>query len=150
MKNTTEVISGLNDLLAKNYDAESGYKKALEQTDNATLKAFFGDRANQRYRFGKDIKAAIKELGGTPDKGTTIAGDLHRAWIDFKTALSFDNEESILEECERGEENSLNAYNEFLQKNAIPASLHKTISDQRNLIKKSIKKLEIYEERFDK
>jgi len=149
MKNTTEIISGLNDLLTKNYDAESGYKTALEQTDIATLKIFFGDRANQRYRFGKEIKAAIIALGGTPDKGTSLLGNMHRAWIDFKTALSFDSEEAILEECERGEETSLNAYNEFLQTYAIPVSLHETIANQRDLIKNALMKLEVYEERFD-
>jgi len=143
------LIEGLNDLLTKNYDAENGYQQALEKTKSAKLKIFFGDRATQRLRFGKELKEIIQSLGGVPDKGTSFIGDLHRRWIDFRTALSSDTEELIIEECERGEEASLEAYNKFLEKYALPVNLHQKIAAQRNMIKKALYKLDVYEEQYD-
>ncbi|MEM1119158.1 MAG: DJ-1/PfpI/YhbO family deglycase/protease [Bacteroidota bacterium] len=147
--NNEDLIEGLNELLTKNYDAESGYQQALEKTDSAKLKTFFGDRAAQRLRFGKEIKEVIRSLGGTPEKGTSLTGDLHRKWIDFRTALSSETEELVIEECERGEESSLEAYNEFLEQYALPVHLHQKIVAQRNMIQEALQKLDIYEEQYD-
>ena len=38
---TEEVGNKLNELLEKTYDAEKGFKKAAENTENPQLKAFF-------------------------------------------------------------------------------------------------------------
>ena len=149
MTSNSEIIEGLNDLLTKNYDSEAGYKNALENTESLNLKAFFRTRADQRYEFGHEIKELIKSLGGTPQKGTSLAGDVHRVWIDFKTALSFEKEESILEECERGEEYCLEEYDEFLSEHTLPSDVRNVIVDQRNKVANSIKRVEELEEVVD-
>ena len=41
---TATVSEKLNDLLEKTYDAEKGYKKACDNTDNPYLKSFFEKR----------------------------------------------------------------------------------------------------------
>lgn len=149
MTSNSEIVEGLNDLLEKNYDAEAGYKNALENTESPRLKAFFISKADQRYEFGHQIKAEIKKLGGTPDKGTSITGDLHRAWIDFKTALSFNDDESILEECERGEEACLEEYNEFLTENTLSADLRNVINKQRNGVAATLRSVDALEDSVD-
>jgi len=146
MTNSDELVKGLNDLLEKTYDAEKGYKTAKDNSDSNRLKTFFGARAQQRYQYGHELKEAIAKLGGTPDKGGSVTGTVHRGWINFKSALSFDTEESILEECERGEEASVKAYDEFITSNVLPAWLSNTIYKQRNGIAKSLKRVEQLEE----
>jgi len=149
MTNTNEIIEGLNDLLTKTYDAEKGYKTAKENSDSDRLKTFFGARSQQRYQYGHSLKEEITKLGGTPDKGGSITGSAHRAWINFKSALAMSTEEAILEECERGEEASLEAYDEFLNSHKLSSSLATEIFKQRNGIARSLNKVEILEEQFD-
>ena len=36
-----KVVSVLNDLLTKNYDAEKGYKEAAEKIEHTSLRAYF-------------------------------------------------------------------------------------------------------------
>lgn len=145
-----KIVSGLNDLLTKNYDAETGFKEAADNTDDASLKSFFFNRANQRYNFGHEIKKLIATLGGTPDKGTSLKGDLHRAWFKLKEMFALNSEEALLEEVERGEKASLNEYNEFLEKNNLPLNIQKAISGQRDLIKMTLEKADLLEEVYDK
>jgi len=81
------ITNKLNDLLQKNYDSEMGFKKAAENIESTNIKSYFNGRAEKRYAFGHELKAEIKSLGGTPEKGTSMTGDLHRAWIDFRRTL---------------------------------------------------------------
>lgn len=149
MTNHEELIEGLNELLEKTYDAEKGYKQAYENSDNTRLKAFFKEKSDQRYKYGHQLKEEIRKLGGEVEKGGSVAGSLHRTWIDIKAALSFDTEESILEECERGEKASLKEYDEFLKEHTIPTSTRSVIVNQRNGIAKALKDVDMLEEQFD-
>jgi len=141
-----KIIEGLNDLLTKNYDSERGYKNASSKTDNPALAAFFRSSASSRYSFGHQIKDHISSLGGKPDKGTSVAGDLHNAWINFKTALSFDKEESMLEAIETGEEACLKDYKEFLDMDGVPANIRNTIERQKNQISYALNKVDRLED----
>ena len=149
MTDSQKIVEGLNDLLEKNYDAEKGYKTAADNTDSTRLKSFFQSHAEQRYGFGHQIKDAIAQLGGEPDKGGSVTGAVHRGWINFKSALSLSDEEAILEECERGEINAVNAYDEFLRDHNLPVWLSKKIYDQRNGIARSLTKVQVMEEQYD-
>lgn len=54
MHNDDKIISKLNELLEKNYDAEKGYKKAAEDIKNAQLQDFLQSHSQQRYDFGHE------------------------------------------------------------------------------------------------
>lgn len=147
--NNEQLIGGLNDLLEKNYDSERGYMTAAEQSDNRTLSAFYKNKASQRYAFGHQIKRHIKELGAEPEKGTSVKGDLHNAWINFKSALSFDKEEAILDAIEDGEEACVKDYNQFLQMENVPSNIRSTIAQQRMQVSNALSRVEQFEDRFD-
>lgn len=144
--NNDKIIARLNDLLTKNYDSEKGYKYAAERVESTNLKSIFERRAQQRYKFGHELKNEIKNLGGTPDKGTSWTADLHRGWINIKSALSFDTDESILEECERGEQACIDEYNEVLEDTTLPIGLRSVIENQRNSVKMALRQVEVLEE----
>ena len=147
--NESKIIKGLNDLLAKNYDAEKGFKEAADKTNNAVLAALYRGKASQRYTNGHHIKDILREMEGDIDKGSSTLGDIHRAWINFKTFLSFDKEEAILEEIENGEEAALKEYNEFLENKELPQSIRRIITAQRNGIRKTLNKIDELEEAYD-
>jgi len=143
-----KIINGLNDLLKKNYDAEKGYNMVAEKTEDPVLAAFMRGKASNRYTYGHQIKDIIREMEGEIDKGTSTMGDLHRAWIDVKTALSSDKNESLLEEVERGEEQSLEEYNTFLSQDELPQSIRRIVTYQRNNIAHALGKVDEYEAKF--
>ncbi|TYB77096.1 ferritin-like domain-containing protein [Bizionia myxarmorum] len=140
-----EVGDKLNALLEKNYDAEKGYKKAAENTENVALKNHFNRKAAERYDFGHQLKSEIKNFGQEPDKGGSVTGSVHRAWMDVKAVFSADNEESMLEEAIRGEKASVEEYNDVLNETNLPASTRDIVLKQKNTISQelnTIKRLE--------
>ncbi|WP_224998880.1 PA2169 family four-helix-bundle protein [Cesiribacter sp. SM1] len=136
-----EAVNLLNDLLERNYDAEKGYKKAAEDSKSPVLKDFFRDYASQRYDFGHELKSEIRRLGGDPEKGTSTASSLHRTWIDIKTALSSDKDETVVEECIRGEKAALDDYEDVLKKNELPISSREVIQRQHDKIQAAVNRL---------
>ncbi|WP_081211181.1 ferritin-like domain-containing protein [Salegentibacter sediminis] len=111
-----ERIHSLQELLEKNYDAEKGYKKTLEEADNVNLKEFLKKQAIRRNRFATEIHKAIRALNAEPKEKGSATADLHRTWIDLKTLFTKNDDEAVLEECLRGEKASLKEYEEKLKK----------------------------------
>lgn len=135
----------LNDLLEKTYDAEKGFKKAAENTENNYLKDYFQKKAQERNAFGHELKSELNAFGQNPDKGGSITGQAHRAWMDVKAMFSSDNEESMLEEARRGEKAAVSEYTDVLNETALPLSTKSILSKQKNAIESglnAIKKLE--------
>ena len=149
MNTTKDLAEKLNELLEKNYDSEKGFKKAAEDVKNSRLKEFFETKAKERYDFGHELKTEIKTLGESPDKGTSVAGDMHRAWMDLKSAFSSESEEAILEEAIRGEKTAVEDYNKIIGEEGFPPSTLNLLIKQRNAIERSFKQVIDLEEAFD-
>ncbi len=145
MSYSDEIAKKLNTLLEKNYDAEAGYKKAAEDVKNPTLKTYFQSRAKDRYDFGHELKDEIRSFGKEPDKGTSLTGDLHRAWMDLKSAFSSDKEEAILEEAIRGEKAAVKDYNEIINDREVPPSTSNILIKQRNSVEEALIKAKALE-----
>ncbi len=140
-----EVGNKLNDLLEKTYDAEKGFKKAAENVNHSGLKNYFNRKAQERYDFGHELKNEIKAFGQDVDKGGSITGSAHRTWMDVKNLFSSDNEEAMLEEAIRGEEASVEEYNDVLTETTLPTSTQSILTQQKNKIVEglsSIRRLE--------
>ncbi len=143
MENTAQ--KQLNLLLKRNYDAEKGYKQASENTADPDLKQFYQNSAEERYRFGHDIKDILADLEVKPDKGTTLEGDAHRAWMNIREKLSLNDDTAVLKECERGEEYAISEYTEAVENLILSPNHKKVLSNHLHSIRNSlqqIKKLE--------
>lgn len=130
MSTNSNQIKTLNNLITTLYDGENGYKEAAEEVDNVTLATRFRQLAQQRYNFGHEIKPFIKSLGGEVDKGGSVAANLHRVWMDLKTAISGNDEAAILNECIRGEESAVEAYEEALKDTTLVGPARETVVTQ--------------------
>lgn len=134
-----EVVNNLNELLEKNYDAEKGFKKALEDSENPSLRKFFKKQAVIRNRFKTEIEKELHDLNAHPKvKKGSATGTLHRVWIDIKTALSKNDDESVLEECIRGEKASVKEYDEKLKKTHFPPHIKTMLKSQLMEIKNTV------------
>nr|WP_299169508.1 PA2169 family four-helix-bundle protein [uncultured Allomuricauda sp.] len=135
MSTYSEIIGNkLNDLLEKTYDAEKGFKKAAEHTENSYLKGFFDRKAQQRHNFGHELKTEIKSFGQEVDKGDSITSKAHRAWMDVKAMFATNSEEAMLEEAIRGEKAAVEEYKDVLKETTLPPSTELLLNKQRNAI----------------
>ena len=141
----------LTDLLEKNYDAEKGYRKALEHTTNPDLKRFLKGQAVQRNHFATELDKHIHQLNEHPKEksdGSTL-GSIHRFWMGFKNSVSKQSDESILEECIRGEKASLKEYEEKLKNNILTPDIKLMLEEHRDKIQKTLKQIKILEDLED-
>lgn len=143
---TEEVGEKLNALLEKTYDAEKGFKKAAENVDNPSLKAYFENKAQERYNFGHELKREIRSFNQDVDKGGSLTGTVHRAWMDLKSLFSSDDEESMLEEAIRGEKAAVNEYEEILKETSLPLSTKSILQSQKNIINEGLTKINALED----
>lgn len=142
-----KAVNMLNTLLTRNYDAEKGYQRAAEEVDDTRLKSFFHNKARERYDFGHSLKDEIRNLGGSPDKGTSLKGDVHRMWMDLRESLTSHDNKAILEECERGEKSALEDYNDMLNSN-MPMSTKSIIERQRDTIRQDLREIQNLENTY--
>src|SRR5436305_11855377 len=97
------ITSTLNDLIETSRDGEQGFRKAAEDAKDTQLKALFSQRAQDCARAVQDLQQIVVQVGGDPEQRSSIAGALHRGWVDAKAAISTRADLAILEEVERGE-----------------------------------------------
>lgn len=124
-----EVISTLNGLIETCKDGQEGFTSAAEGIDRSDLKTLFYEFSQQRSQFTGELQTLVQSLGGDPENSGSIAGTLHRGWINIKSAVTGKDEASILNECERGEDAAKAAYQAALE-NPLPAHVLDTVQTQ--------------------
>lgn len=133
-----ELVNDLQELLEKNYDAEKGFKNAIEDSKDRGLKHFLKTQALQKNRFVTELDAIIRTLNEEPKEKGSTTGGLHRTWMDIKTALSSNKDEAVLEECLRGEKASRKEYEEKLDNKFLPPEISRVLQKHLAEIKETI------------
>jgi uncharacterized protein (TIGR02284 family) len=110
-----QTIATLNELIETCKDGEEGFKSAAEVVQDIKLREMFKSYAQQRARFVADMQVAIRRLGGDPTKTGSLAGALHRGWMNIKSAVTGKNEDAVIAEAERGEDTAVHTYEKALQ-----------------------------------
>ncbi|HIB48153.1 MAG TPA: PA2169 family four-helix-bundle protein [Flavobacteriaceae bacterium] len=144
-----KLVNNLQELLEKNYDAEKGFTKAMEDAKNPQLKNFMKHQAAQRSRFVNELDQEIRNLNETPKEKGSFTGDLHRTWIDIKTALTGEDDEAVLEECIRGEKASVQEYEDRLQNNNFPPQVQNVLNNQLTEIRGTLSRVKTLEDIAD-
>lgn len=143
---TDKIGDHLNDILEKNIDAQKGFDQASGHTDSSALKSYFKMRSDERAGFVTALKSELNKYGEkSSDSGSAAAG-IHRGWMDLKSAFSNDDDESMLEECVRGEKNALKEYDEALKPGELPASTADLLRMQREKIQSGLNKIKTMED----
>jgi len=112
--NNHEVISILIDLIETCKDGEECFRDAAEHIANSEFRRLFSIFVQQRGQFVQELQAEIHRLGGDTNNVVGMGGKLHRTWMNLKAAMVRD-EASIIRECQREEESSVNDYQEALK-----------------------------------
>ena len=130
----SEILDQLNKLLTRNHDAEKGYQEAAENVKDNELKTLFLAQSRQRSEFAQEIEREIRTLGGEPDNSTSLASNLHRAWINIKSTFASNDDKATVQECHRGDQEALDNYNEVLQETDLVASTRELLLRQKQSI----------------
>ncbi len=126
---TQDTISVLNDLIETSKDGEKGFRECAEDIKNPQLKTTMVQRAQDCATAAAELQQLVRSLGGDPETSGSMAGDLHRRWVDLKSMITGKDDEAILNECERGEDVALKSYRKALDKD-LPAEIRVVIQRQ--------------------
>ncbi|SDM00936.1 PA2169 family four-helix-bundle protein [Chryseobacterium taihuense] len=150
-----ETINVLNDLLQITNDRIRGFEKVEGKVweNYSGLKSEYDRMISQSKMMKVEIINLITERGGNPDDSTTVAGNLHRTWIDIKNSLPTSNKDiETLENVVFGEKSAIDSYEEALKSGNLDNDSRKVISDQLNSLKISYEQfneIEKYKSRED-
>ena len=73
-------------------------------------------------------------MGGAPQKTGSATAAIHRAWLDIKGTLVGKDDHSILSECEKAEDSTVEAY-KYALKLGLPTNILSTVERQFQSIK---------------
>jgi uncharacterized protein (TIGR02284 family) len=135
MTQQKEAIPTINNLIETLKDGEKGFKEASEAVRDPQLKSLFQQYSQQRHRFAAELQSQAQSLGEfRPEKSSSIAGAMHRAWINLKSAVTSGDDKAILSECERGEDSAVHEFEEAMH-DGLSGQAREVVSRQFNEIK---------------
>ncbi len=106
--------SAVERLISINRDAEQGFRAAADAVADPALKRMFVDLSGQRAGFAAEIQEAVRKIGFEPPNPLGTAGTLHGVWISLKGSVLANKDHVVLEEAERGEDQSVKTYRETM------------------------------------
>ena len=147
MENTVEIVV-LNELLQITNDRLEGFKNVDTKMISSypKLSDVYERMVTQAAQMRTDLAGIIKEKGGEVNNTTSVAGSLHRTWIDLKNSLSANRDEATLESVVFGESAAMNAYEKVLQREDLSADSYRIVKDQFDIIRDSVDKFQYLKE----
>jgi uncharacterized protein (TIGR02284 family) len=127
MANTTSI---LNDLIETSKDGEKGFLMSAENAKDPELKALFRQRAEDCARGATELQSIVSRMGGDPEKSGSVAGAVHRGWVNLKASMSTEDDLSILEEVERGEDVAKASYKKALESEDLSPDVRAIVQKQ--------------------
>ena len=130
-----EVVATLNTLIETCRDSESGFHEAASGVHDLRLRASLERYSLERVSLIGALQLEVHRYEGESHENGSLAGSLHRGWLNSTTVLTNGDEAAILAECERGEKVAVETYLGELEKE-LPSSLRHLISRQCNEIER--------------
>ncbi|WP_288437435.1 PA2169 family four-helix-bundle protein [uncultured Chryseobacterium sp.] len=142
-------ISVLNDLLHITNDRIEGFQKVEGKVWEMypDVKDEYDHMISQSKIMKNELINLITEKQGTPEDSTSVAGAVHRTWIDIKNSFTMGNLiESTLENVVFGEKAAIEAYQNALDSGDLSGKAVTTVSEQLRNLKDSYRKFKKIEE----
>jgi len=132
--NSSSIVNTLNGLIETCKDGEYGFRNSAEHARSAQLQQVFWTLASDYRQAVMDLQSLVIQHGGTAEDSGSTGGALHRGWIAVKNALTGHTDLSILDECERGEDITLESYRKALKKD-LPIAERSIVEEQYENVK---------------
>jgi uncharacterized protein (TIGR02284 family) len=126
-----KTISILNGLIATLKDGEKGYRAAADDVDAPELQSLFEEYSFERRQFAGDLQAIVRTFGEyDPEDDGSVAGAVHRGWLNLKSTFTIKDEHAVLVECERGEAFALAEFEKALADPELSPSIGAIVREQ--------------------
>ncbi len=129
MTDPHETARVLNGLVQTCKDGEAGFRTCAKAVSSPGLQRLLEARAEECATSAQKLQGLVLELGGIPEEHTSVGEDIHRRWIEFKALVSGEDDNAIVDECERGEGVAMENYEKALDQ-ALPPAIRKIIQSQ--------------------
>lgn len=129
----------VRDLVQTLEDGRKGFSEAgdrLAEDGHTDLARRFRQFAEQRERFSAELRAEAAELGVPVEAEGTLAGALHRGWIDLRDALTGGDPEAILDAVEAGENHAVQEYERALAADELPDAIAEVVQRQADEVRR--------------
>ncbi len=126
MSGNSHDIKVLNSLVEGLVDSADGYHEAAVETADGAYRDWFEARASERRRLAEELKAAVRERGGSSDEDGSILAKAQRAFSDISHAL-LRSEVSMIGTVESGEGQLKSRFERALADDALSATTKESI-----------------------
>jgi uncharacterized protein (TIGR02284 family) len=112
MENNRQTIEVLNDLIQISNDRIVAYEKAIRQTsiEDTDLKILYASMVAEGHRMKISLAIEVHALGAEIEHGNSTSGKIYLAWMDVKAIFTGHNRQTVLANCESGEQAVQRAY----------------------------------------
>jgi len=133
-QDSAKIILALNRLVETCKDGQDGFRNAAQRAPSPDLQRLLSSYAGQRATFAAELQAEVRRQGGDPEKSGTVLGTLQRGWMNLKASVLGESDETILEECEQGEDAAIQNYEEVARE-VLPPDIQELVARQYKEIK---------------
>lgn len=135
----------LNFLYAVCSDRLEQYRNAQDEIKEPHFKELLSHCEQESAEMLSDIRALLGELGLEWEEESTLSGDLHNLWIDFRSKLSGHNTQVILSALLCAEEANLDKYAQECKSPALQEErIQNLVSKQHAALQSSVERLKSF------
>jgi len=123
----TAGVGTLETLTTTLIDSINGYKDAAQNAEGTRFQELFRSMADERSKVAEDLRSEVRRLGGNPPDDGSFLGKTHQRFTDLKAAITGRDDQSIINEVERGEDYLKEKFETALNSQDLPAESRSAI-----------------------
>jgi len=123
----TAGVGTLETLTTTLIDSINGYRDAAQNAEGSRFQELFRSMADERSKVAEDLRSEVRRLGGNPPDDGSFLGATHQRFLDLKSAITGRNDESIINEVERGEDYLKEKFETALNSQELPTESRSVI-----------------------
>ncbi|GLR15723.1 PA2169 family four-helix-bundle protein [Portibacter lacus] len=138
---TIEIRSVLQDLIIRLKDAEEGFTTIANGTRDVKLEKWCRKFAEDRHEMHSELEEYSQSLSGDPTVKTSILGEMHRLFINFKLNFVDSDIPGLVDEIERGASKLLKDYENALASVELPTDILSTFISHKTVIEVELERM---------
>jgi len=128
-------------LISRLKDAEKGFDSIADKTEDSVLAEFCSAFAADRHNMHLELEELSVKLGGDPEVGSTILGDIHKMFINFKLNFVDSDIPGLVNEIERGAKVLIKDYENALKDVEMPTNIVSKLISQKTTVEVELQRL---------
>lgn len=147
----TKTVEALQALIAITNDRLEGFRKVDRKIfeDHPGLDVEYEKMIRQSELMKSELSALVIGKGGDADQSPTLAGGIHRIWIDLKNSITGSEAKSTLENVVFGENAAITAYESALKSGELCTDSTRVVERQLQQLQASYHKFRNLENHAD-